>query len=140
DAFVADDVLQLPEGVHRDAGLLHGGDAGLVGPELVTAVNQLDAAGPVLEVEAPVDGGVATTDDEDFLVAERTLVLDEVEDALALELVDAGAVELVGGEGADAGGDQHRLAEVDVVGVGAQAPDLVLGAVDLRTGQRLSAL
>src|SRR5581483_2014686 len=135
--LVADDALQLVGDEDRDTGGLQLHDTGLVCPELIAAVDQRDALGPVLQVEAPVDCGVATADDEQPLATQRAFVLEEIVDALALVFSDAGPVQAVRGEGADARRDDDCLGKMRSYRA-ADSPDFF--AIDSGAGQRLNPL
>jgi hypothetical protein len=124
------DAGDLGEGHHphgRGVQLL---DGVLVRPEPVATVDQRDRRRDALEVERPVDGRVAATDDEHVLVAHRLELADEVDEAPSLERVRVG--QRPRRERADPAGDDHGLG----VDLGALVGADHEGAVVL-LGQRL---
>ena len=60
------------------------------------------------ERQRPIDRRVAAAGDDHALAAEILAALHQIEDALALEGLDARQRRPVGTEGADPGGDDHR--------------------------------
>src|SRR5215204_1687176 len=67
--------------------------------------------GDGFEGDAPIDGGIATADDHDFLVPEILDSLREVVNAFAFELANAWEVDSLRLERADTGADDYRLAK-----------------------------
>lgn len=116
----AADLLDLPERVEEgDGGVVELVDGVFVGAEL-GAVDEGGGAGDRVEGEGPVDGRVAAADDDDVLVLEGFRGADEVGDAAALEVADAGGVEAFRFEGADADAEDEGAGVVDGL-VGGQA-------------------
>jgi len=80
-----------------------------VSAEALTAMNERDRAGVILEVKRPIHGGVAAPDNQQVFPVERAFVLDEVVDSAAiLKLRDGVIGELVWPERPDAGADDDR--------------------------------
>ena len=116
DRTVAADLSDLVKRLQIDVtGLVSGMELinrRLVGPEAVPAMHHRELCGPVLQAECPVQGGVATPDDEDLLAEVVVGVLYRVVDALAEQIVIPGALEVTGFESALAAGNEHRPARV----------------------------
>ena len=99
--------------------------------EAVAAMHEVDRPrGGALQVDRPVERGVAAADDHAALVGELGLALDEVVQpapAPGLEPLDRQRARL---EGPVAGGDDQRAAEVVAALVGREAPDLLAFVLD----------
>ena len=87
----------------------HGVDRMGRGAEGVAAVDQRDAARDGMQVQHPVERGIAAADDHDAAVAEMLHLAHGIEDALVLVGVDARDRRLLRLERAAAGRDDHRL-------------------------------
>jgi hypothetical protein len=98
-------------------GLAHELHGVRVGAEALAAVDDDEPLGRVLEVEHPVDGGIAAADDEHALAGVACGILDVVLDALAEQVVVAGTLEHARREGALAAGDEHGPGRVPAASV-----------------------
>ena len=80
------------------------------GAELVAAMHQRHAPRQRLQVQRPVERGIAAADDQQPLVAELLHLAHGIEHRRALVGLDAGDRRLLGLERAAAGGDHDHLA------------------------------
>src|SRR6185437_9396386 len=81
------------------------------GTEFGAAMDHHHACGDLGERDRPIDRRIAAAGDDDALIAERLAPGDQVEDALALILLDPVERRAVRAESADAGGDDHGFGE-----------------------------
>ena len=115
---VGDDEFQLSVSYER-AHLVH---AVRRGAETVAVVDKRDLFGDRLEVQCPVEGGVAAAGDDEVLAAEGVHLADRVEHGLAFISLDAGDGRALGREASAAGRDDDA-ARIDArAGVGRDAP------------------
>src|SRR5947209_9360699 len=79
------------------------------GAKIVAAMHEGQALGDRLQVQRPVQSGIAAADDDDIAAAILLHLAHGIEDGLAFVGVDAGDGRALGLERAAAGGDHHRL-------------------------------
>ena len=91
------------------------------GAELRPPVDQRHALGDRLQVQRPVERGIAAADDDEVVAAEILHAAHRIEDALALIGLDAGDRRALRLERAAAGRDDHDLGLEHLVLVGGDA-------------------
>ena len=109
--------------------LLHGVhlvDAVGSGAEFRPPVDQRDAFGDRLQIECPVERGIAAADDDQVMAAEFLHAPHRIEDAAALKGLDAGDRRALRLERAAAGRYHHDLRLEHLVLVGGDAKAAVL--------------
>ena len=109
--------------------LLTDAGAALKASRRCTSVSERDDR---LQVERPVERGVAAADDHHVLVAEILHLAHGIEHRLALVGLDAVDRRALGLERAAAGGDHHDLGEEHLVGIGRQPEAAVRQLLEAR--------
>jgi hypothetical protein len=100
------------------------------GAEIVAPVQQRHALGNRMQIERPVERGIAAADDQDILVAELLHLAHGVKHGGAFIGLDARHRRALGLERAAARGDHHHLALEHLAGVGGDAKAGVADLLD----------
>jgi len=69
--------------------------------KLITAMDECDLAGDILEHQRPIDGRIPTADDHDAFPCEDIFFFDEVGDATPFQTIDIRKIQFLRRKGSD---------------------------------------